>query len=142
MTLKINKHEITSTFSNFNVNNKYLNYKALLFDSNLEKMTKNLEDVQVLPFSEILKEKNFDYIDLVKIDTEGHEEEVLNGLGEYIKKIKYILIEFHIDKIYENYDSNKINDFLIKNNFICLKKFNFPFTTWEDRLYKNSRFEN
>ena len=142
LTLKINKHEITSTFSNFNVNNKYLNYKALLFDSNLEKMTKNLEDVQVLPFSEILKEKNFDYIDLVKIDTEGHEEEVLNGLGEYIKKIKYILIEFHIDKIYENYDSNKINDFLIKNNFICLKKFNFPFTTWEDRLYKNSRFEN
>jgi len=140
LDLKINKHEITSTFSKFNDLNKYLNYKAILFDSNLTNMTTNLEKVQVLTLDQIFEKKKIDSIDLIKIDTEGHEYEVIYGAKNSIKNIKYILIEFHMDKIYENYDPNKVNDFLIKNNFICLKKFNFPFTTWEDRLYKNSNF--
>jgi len=142
LSLKVNKHEITSTFSKFNNASKYLNYKAFLFSSDLTNMTKNFENVEVLPFYEILKERKLDYVDFVKIDTEGHEFEVLKGMGEYIKNINHILIEFHIDKIYENYDSSKIHHFLTKNNFICLKTFSFPFTTWEDRLYKNSKFLN
>ena len=142
LDLKINKHEITSTFSKFNDLNKYLNYKAILFDSNLKNMTANLEKVQVLTLDQVFEKKKIKGIDLIKIDTEGHEYEVIYGAQNAIKNINYILIEFHMDKIYKNYDPNKINDFLIENNFICLKKFNFPFTTWEDRLYKNSRFEN
>jgi len=55
-----------------------------------------------------------------------------------------ILVEFHIDKIYENYNSGKIHNFLLENGFTLQKKFSFPFpfTTWEDRLYKNSKFLN
>ena len=142
LKLKINRHEITSTFSEFNLENKYLNYKAILFDSNLKNMTKNVETVEVLPIDEIFKKKNLGNIDLVKIDTEGHEYEVLSGAKEYLKMINYILIEFHIDKIYKNYNSNKIHSFLEENDFVLKKKFNFPFTTWEDRLYKNSKLEN
>ena len=139
LKLKINKHEITSTFSQFNDTNKYLNYKAILFNSNLKNMTTNSENIEVFPLSLILQKNNLDSIDLIKIDTEGHEYEVLYGMGDYIKKINYILVEFHIDKIYENYSPDKIHNFLLKNGFTLQKKFSFPFTTWEDRFYKNSK---
>ena len=142
LKLKINKHEITSTFSQFNDTNKYLNYKAILFNSNLKNMTTNSENIEVFPLSLILQKNNLDSIDLIKIDTEGHEYEVLYGMGDYIKKINYILVEFHIDKIYENYNPGKIHNFLLENGFILQKKFSFPFTTREDRLYKNSKFLN
>mgnify|MGYP001335485437 CR=1 FL=1 len=142
LKLKINKHEITSTFSQFNDTNKYLNYKAILFNSNLKNMTTNSENIEVFPLSLILQKNNLDSIDLIKIDTEGHEYEVLYGAGDYIKKINYILVEFHIDKIYENYSPDKIHNFLLENGFTLQKKFSFPFTTWEDRLYKNSKFLN
>ena len=139
LKLKINKHEITSTFSQFNDTNKYLNYKAILFNSNLKNMTTNSENIEVFPLSLILQKNNLDSIDFIKIDTEGHEYEVLYGAGDYIKKINYILVEFHIDKIYENYSPDKIHNFLLENGFTLQKKFSFPFTTWEDRFYKNSK---
>ena len=141
-TLKINKHEITSGFSEFNKTNKYLNLKAILFESKLENMIKTEEKVEVFPLEEILRGENLNYIDLVKIDTEGHEYEVLQGSKNHLKQINYILIEYHTDKIYENYDPEKIHEFLVKNNFLLLKRFKFPFTTWQDCLYHNSKFEN
>ena len=139
LTLQVNKHEITSTFSKFNKNNKYLNLKAILFSSKLKNMTKNEEKIEAFSLDDIFEEKNIQHIDLIKIDTEGHEYEVLVGLSNNIKKVDCVLVEFHNDTIYENYSSEKIHNFLIENNFILLKRFYFPFTTWEDRLYKNSK---
>jgi FkbM family methyltransferase len=139
LNLKVNKHEITSTFSKFNETNRYLNLKAILFSSKLENMTKSEEKIETLSLDDIFKKKNIQNIDLIKIDTEGHEYEVLIGARDSIKKIDCILVEFHNDNIYENYNSEKIHNFLIENNFTLLKRFNFPFTTWEDRLYKNSK---
>ena len=105
-------------------------------------MTKTEEKVEVFPLEEIFRGENLSYIDLVKIDTEGHEYEVLRGSKDHLKQINYILIEYHTSKIYENYDPKKIHEFLAKNNFLLLKRFKFPFTTWEDCLYHNSKFEN
>ena len=139
LNLKVNKHEITSTFSKFNETNRYLNLKAILFSSKLKNMTKNEEKIEAFSLDDIFEEKNIQHIDLIKIDTEGHEYEVLVGLSNNIKKVDCVLVEFHNDTIYENYSSEKIHNFLIENNFILLKRFYFPFTTWEDRLYKNSK---
>ena len=78
-------------------------------------------------------------VDLIKIDTEGHEAEVLEGANKMLqKKIKYILIEFHFSKIYKNYNISKIEQILKKNNFKIIKKFKFPLLTFEDRIYKKS----
>ena len=73
----------------------------------------------------------------MKIDTEGHELEVLIGLEKYIGLTRHILIEFHNDNVYSKYNSSKIHKYLIKNNFILKKVLKFPFTTWEDRIYSN-----
>ena len=142
LDLKINKHEITSTFSQLNDSNKYLNYKAILFGSNLKNMTTNMENVQVFTLGQIFEKKQLQNVDLVKIDTEGHEYEVLYGAQNYIKNINYILIEFHMDKIYKNYNPDRIHELLLNKGFVLKKTFNFPFTTWEDRLYKNLKNKN
>ena len=90
-------------------------------------------------FASTEKIPGFD-LNLIKIDTEGHELEVLMGLGEKIKSIQIILIEFHNDNIYLNYSSNKVHSYLLKYNFNLQKKIKFPFTEWEDRIYINKNF--
>ena len=75
----------------------------------------------------------------MKVDTEGHEFEVLKGIKKNLKKVNIILIEFRYDHFYTNYDNTKINNFLIKNKFLLLKKIKFPFTKWEDRFYINKK---
>ena len=78
---------------------------------------KNL-NIKTIKLEEFFLENNiFKKIDLIKIDTEGHEYEVLTGLGGKIKFIKAFLIEFHDDETYLNYSSNKIENILLKNNF-------------------------
>ena len=75
-------------------------------------------------------------IDLLKIDTEGHELEVLKSGIKTLSKVKFILIEFRLNDMYLNYSSIKIHNFLKQNKFKLLKKFKFPFIAMEDRIYK------
>ena len=76
---------------------------------------------------------------MIKIDTEGHELEVLKGAGLNIKKVQCFIIEFHRDRIYANYRPERIHNLLQKNGFILNSVFKFPFTNWEDRIYLNKR---
>jgi len=139
--LYVNKHDLTSTFLRFNLKNSWLNYKAKLFSSSVKEMTKKIEIVKTRTLKKIIEAKKIKKIDLVKIDTEGHELEVLKGIGNKISKIKCILIEFHQDSIYLSYNPKKIHNYLIKKNFILKKIYSFPFSTWEDRFYINKKFK-
>ncbi len=133
----INKHDLTSSLTKMNTSNVYLNLKARLFGGNIYDMVTEEYNVKTLKLFEFIKQKKIKNVDLIKIDTEGHELSVLKGLGKKIKNIKIILIEFHNNKIYINYDSYKIHRYLIKNKFTLKKKIKFPFTEWEDRIYFN-----
>tara|TARA_B100000212_G_C27343571_1_gene520310 strand:- start:534 stop:1247 length:714 start_codon:yes stop_codon:yes gene_type:complete len=134
----INKHNLTSSLKKLNPKNKYLNLKSKLFNTSLDGMIENNLDIKTIKLNEFFLENNILNVDLIKIDTEGHEYEVLAGLEGKIKFIKAFLIEFHDDHTYLNYSSNKIENILLKNNFFLKKKIKFPFTTWEDRLYLNN----
>ena len=105
-------------------------------------MIVNSYKVETVKLASIFKKEKLENIDLLKIDTEGHELEVLFGLEKKIKKVQIILIEFHNDKIYQKYDSKKIHKYLIKNNFVLKNKMKFPFTEWEDRIYINKSLIN
>ena len=135
LNLNLNHHDLTTTLSKFNKDSIYLKLKALLFG--VKNMTFKQVKVKSVRLDSILFVKNFQKVDLLKIDTEGHELEVLKGLGKKIQKVKYILIEFHNDLIYQKYNPKKIHNYLIRNNFSLKAKFEFPFTTWEDRIYFN-----
>jgi len=100
-------------------------------------MTYQKIKIKTIKLNNIFQKDRIFKVDLLKIDTEGHELEVLEGLKKKIRIIKYILIEFYYDKIYVKYNPKKIHNYLLKNNFTLEAKFKFPFTTWEDRVYSN-----
>jgi len=135
LNLRLNHHDLTTSLSRFNENNFYLKIKSILFS--VKNMTYKKIKIKTIKLENIFKKKIINKVDVLKIDTEGHELQVLKGLNRNIKKIKYILIEFHNDKIYLKYNSRNIHNYLLKNNFVLEAKFKFPFTTWEDRIYFN-----
>mgnify|MGYP001422621695 CR=1 FL=1 len=140
MKLFINKHDLTSSLTEVDKKNKYLNLKAKLFGGSINQMITKKYNVKAINLKKLAKKEKIDYVDLIKIDTEGHEFQVLQGAGDFLKKsVKYIIVEFHNSNIFINYDAIKIEKYLKKNNFVLKKSFNFPFTTWEDRIYYNKK---
>ena len=58
-----------------------------------------------------LNNNRIEYIDLLKIDTEGYEYKTLISLGERIKKVKVVYFEHHYDDmIIKNYTFSDINN--------------------------------
>ena len=63
--------------------------------------------------------------EIIKIDVEGHELEVLEGMKETLKKTKFIIIE-------TGNQYHEINSFLVKNKFKNIHKFQ------KDSIFKNT----
>ena len=76
--LQLNHHDLTTTLSKFNENNFYLRVKALLFG--VEKMAYQKIKIKTIQLADVMKKNKIYKVDLLKIDTEGHELEVLEGL--------------------------------------------------------------
>ena len=131
----INHHDLTSSLNTINQKNSFLKIKSKIFGLKTEDMIRTKLKVKVQKLDFLIEKLKIRKFDLIKIDTEGHELEVLQGGRKFIKKFKIILIEFRHDDIFKNYNSKKIHKFIINNNFLLKKKFKFPFTTWEDRIY-------
>ncbi len=64
----------------------------------------------------LMKQLNFDLLDILKIDIEGSEKQLFSDptlAGEFLSKTKFIAIEIH-----DEFDCrDQINDCLLKNNF-------------------------
>lgn len=73
------------------------------------------ETVQTIKLDSFLK--NMTHVDFIKIDVEGHELEVLNGIGEHIKKVKCIQFEFGGCNISTRTFFKDFYDFFHKHNF-------------------------
>ncbi len=139
LNFNFNKHDLTSSLSTLDQNNSYLKLKAKLFGTDAKGMIQKKIKLETSTLHSIMEDNNLESIDILKIDTEGHEFQVIKGIREKIKNVKYILVEFHNDEIYVSYDPTKLHNFLINNNFKLEKRLKFPFTTWEDRIYYNEQ---
>ena len=135
--LKINKKSSTSTFSEINDLSLWYKIKSFIVGSSLKSSFIYEEKVNVMKLDDFCNDHKIPNIDLLKIDTEGHEKEVLEGALNLIKekKIKYILLEFHLSKMYKNYSTKDLENFLDNSNFRLLKKYKFPLLFFEDRIY-------
>jgi FkbM family methyltransferase len=131
----------STTICKINKNSKYFNYKKkvvnFFFNSNyIVKIIKGFIDTLKNQF--YLEKIN--YVDLLKIDTEGYELEVIKGLGNKIKNVNYILFEHHYDNmINKNYNFTNINNYLKKNNFYQIFKAKMPFRKTFEYIYKQKR---
>ena len=80
------------------------------------------DTVQIRTLDNFLNERNeIDRIDLLKIDTQGYEEKVLEGAKSSLKKniFKIIEVELQIGKLYDGPNKNFIDleKYLIDNNY-------------------------
>lgn len=94
-----------------------------------------VEDVKLIRFDEYFKSSNIDdIIDLLKIDVEGHEMQVLEGVGDLITRIKIIQFEFGGCNIDTRTYFQDFWYFFKKNNFQIFRI--TPFGNYEIKNYK------
>ena len=109
--------------STFKVSNYKSTFRGKFF--NFLGQTAFEKNIEIFPLNYFIKKYSLKNIDILKIDTEGYEEEVLKGItNKNFKKISYIVIEKQLNKnLYQNYSFKKIEKRLADNNIILLKKF-------------------
>jgi FkbM family methyltransferase len=76
-----------------------------------------------------LKEKNVNSVDMLCLDLQGGELNLLKSLGEYIKTVKYIILEFDGYAYNSAPQEKEILSFLSDNNF------QHVYTEWSDKLF-------
>ena len=87
--------------------------------------------------------KGIDIVDLLKIDTEGHEFNVIKGLGDEINKVKLILFEYHEDNsIVKNYSIDDISSYFVSKNFIQQSKIKMKFRNSFEYIFINNKYFN
>ena len=132
----------SSTLSKINKNSRYFKRKIEVLG--LKKNQNYFENIEVKLqlLDEYLMKKNITSIDLLKIDTEGHEYYVLKGSLKNLSKIKYIYFEHHYDDMLKKgYTFSDIHNFLKKNDFEKIFKSKMYFRKTFEYIYKNSRFD-
>jgi len=132
----------SSTLSKINKNSRYFKRKIeVLGLKKNQNYFKNIE-VKLQLLDEYLMKSNITSIDLLKIDTEGHEYYVLKGSLKNLSKIKYIYFEHHYDDMLKKgYTFSDIHNFLKKNDFEKIFKSKMYFRKTFEYIYKNSKFD-
>ncbi len=131
--MQINDFSMTSTLSKLNEKSQYYKIKNLIVGNKKKKF----EYIKTEKLDFFTKKRKLKKIDLLKIDTEGHELNVVKSGLKTLKKTKYLLVEFRQNDLYLNYSSSLLHKMITKNNFELVKNFKFPMFSMEDRLYKN-----
>jgi len=148
-------HDISSGLSGFNkINPSSLDSIELAKLSHLSnaqqesylKSINNVRNVQLMRLDDYIHKHNIVHIDLLKIDTQGHEPEVIEGLGEALSNVDVIVSELMLYDYYERtlsfFDLEKL---LIPAGFklydishIAKNPMNGR-TDWVDVIYVNER---
>jgi len=130
----------SSTFSKINKDSMYYKKKLNFFNFGSKSNFFKEKIIQTKTLENYLKKKNIKSIDLIKIDTEGHEFEILKGLKNEINKINIIIFEHHYDNmLYKNYTFSMIHDYLKKKSFKKVFKIKMPFRKSFEYIYINNK---
>ncbi len=79
----------------------------------------NKIEVETMRLDNYVVNKNISEIDFVHIDVQGAELMVLEGAGDFLKKIKLIWMEVEAVELYKNQPlKNDVEQFMKKNNFV------------------------
>ena len=141
--LQIGHISSMSTINRLNEKSFYTKIKKLIiaiFYFKTEVYKKKIK-IKKNTLSTILEKHKIKKIDLLKIDTEGHEFNILKGIKRYYKKTKIILFEFHYDNsLIKGYDFNDVDKFLNKKSFILISKNKMIFRKGYELIYKNTKY--
>ena len=133
----------SSSINELNKNSNYYKKKFFLLNFlGLNEVTKKIE-IKVVTLNDFIVENNINKIDLLKIDTEGHEFQVLSGLKDKMHMINLIHIEHHFDDmIIKDYKLTDIHNLLIKKGFKKYFKIKMKFRKSFEYLYINTNYNS
>lgn len=129
----------TSTFEELDYKSKYLKKKSSILGVKPEHIVKNTYTVKVSTLSDFINNHCHQQIDILKIDTEGHEYSCLLGLFDKPIKfdVKYIQLETHYDDMYlQSKKFEDISSILEENDFKIIKKIKHGFGDFEDVIFE------
>jgi len=109
-----------SSFNKINLGTDWLKVRSKHYNTSEEGYVTSVQKVNVIKLDDYCKDKNINVIDLVKIDTQGYEDKVLEGSLNSIKqnKIKAIVTEIMFDNVYDKYFSfSDLEKYIIPYNF-------------------------
>ncbi len=150
-------HDISTGISGFHKIN--LNSKDSINIKNIKKNEKSLEEykntinhtnlVELKRLDDYIIENNLKKIDLLKMDTQGYEPQILEGLSNQLSKINLIITEIMFYDFYEkNISFYEIEKHLIPYGFklydishISKNPLNGR-TDWVDVIYINEEFNS
>ncbi|MAO32305.1 MAG: hypothetical protein CL824_02260 [Crocinitomicaceae bacterium] len=109
-----------SSFNKLNLGTEWLKIRSKQNNTNELNYVKKVEKVKISTLDEYVKLNNIDKIDLIKIDTQGYEDKVLEGSLNSIKnnKISVIQTEIMLDNNYKKYFSfSDLEKLIVPYNF-------------------------
>lgn len=135
-----NVFDYTSSFEDLNPDSEYLRRKAKILGVKPENIVSSKYPVNVITLEEFIRDHvPATTIDILKIDTEGHEFYCLEGLftGHNPAPVNYIQIENHNDDMYKNrVPYSRIQKLLNQNNFLEYKTVPHGFGNLDEVVYK------
>lgn len=128
----------SSSLNELNTNSNYYKKKYLLLNFFNSKNVINKIKVYVITLDEFITKNKINKIDLLKIDTEGYEFQVLQGLKDKLKNVHLVHFEHHFDDmIIKEYKLTDIHNLLISNGFEKKFKIKMKFRKSFEYLYEN-----
>ena len=143
--LKIGYLSSMSTINEINNDSIYTKVKSFIIWILTRKFAiyKNETIIEKKRLDKFIDKQDIDVVDILKIDTEGHEFNVIKGLGDHITKVKLILFEYHDDdSIVKNYSIDDIDNHFASNNFIQKSKIKMKFRNIYEYIFINKKYLN
>ena len=131
----------SSTLVGINHNSNYYKKKEKLL--NFFKKEKNLfftTKVNIKTLDNFLKEKKINYVEILKIDTEGYDFNVIKSLRDHISCINYIYFEHHFhNMLKKDYTFTQAHNFLVNKGFKKVFKTKMFYRKTFEYIYKNTK---
>jgi FkbM family methyltransferase len=132
----------TSSFEELNIQSSYLKKKANILGVAEENIFTEKYYVEVIKLSDFIDTNQISEINILKVDVEGHEYAVFEGLFNNKPQVKIQMIQFenHEDDMYLNstHQFQKIHELLSANNYESIAKINHGFGEIIEEIYQLS----
>lgn len=138
LTFYINKLDLTSSFEPLNPASKYLAKKAKVMGVKPSEIISEILTIETISLRDYIEAQGIQQIDLLKIDTEGHELKCLKGLFPLSScQIDRIQIENHQDDMYQSLDTfDSIQDLLQANGYQVEMTIKHGFGDFYEMIFK------
>lgn len=129
--------DYTSSFEEININSTETKRKSKILGVQPNQLIKMKYEVKTITLKDFIEEQKLTKIDILKIDTEGHEYACLAGLFD-LKPLNCYIDFIQIEKLNNDmYKTNNTHQILKDNNFDTEIEIHHGFGNFDDVIYKN-----